>query len=231
MLESRKNDMLKLIAVITMTIDHVGALFFPQMVWLRVIGRLAFPIFAYQVALGFEKTGNKRRYMVRMLVWAVITILPFYGFAMETSGNPRYQNVLFTFFFALVVLTFLEQRRVLPMLAFGVAPLVVLEYVGITFDYGLYGVAVVVIFYLFKKKEYQLVGIFGATIVYLLIRMAPRGIPLYVILSNIQLLSLFAVLLIHRDWTWEVHLPKYFFYLYYPAHMALLVFIHNQIFI
>ena len=55
-MNNHKNDLLKIIAIISMTLDHIGWLFFPDIIIFRVAGRLAFPIFAYQIALGYEKT-------------------------------------------------------------------------------------------------------------------------------------------------------------------------------
>lgn len=228
-MESNRNDILKLIAVITMTVDHIGALFFPQLTFLRMIGRLAFPIFAYQIALGFQKTSDKNRYIGRMLLWAIITIWPFYEFSMGITGNPMYQNVLFTFFFSLVVLRFLEKGQPILLVTCGILPIVILEQFGITLDYGLYGVGVVLVFYLLKDQALQMLGVFLVTLGYLFLRMVPRGVPVLAILTNIQLLSVFAVLLIHRNWKVRIRLPKYFFYAFYPVHMGILVLIHNMI--
>jgi len=55
-------NQLKILAMVCMTIDHIGAAFFPQAVWLRVIGRLAFPLFSYCIAEGCRYTRNKARY-------------------------------------------------------------------------------------------------------------------------------------------------------------------------
>ena len=56
-------NQLKILALIAMTIDHVGVMLFPESVWLRVIGRLAFPIFAYMIAEGCHYTRSKSRYL------------------------------------------------------------------------------------------------------------------------------------------------------------------------
>ena len=228
-MSSKRNDLLKIIAVCTMTIDHVGALFFPEQPAFRMVGRLAFPIFAYLVARGFERTRDKNRYLLRMGFFAIITIWPFYRFSMILSGDPYYQNVLFTFFFALVVLRFLEQQQYVLAIVMGVAPIVLLEGVGITMDYGWYGVGVVVLFYLLKESGPQMIALFGLTLGYQAIRMLPRGYPLSWVLGHVQLLSIFSVFLIHRPWKRTITLPKYAFYLFYPVHLMILVFIYNTI--
>ena len=57
---------LKLLAMAAMLADHIGYLFFPQALWMRCVGRLAFPIFAFQVAEGWYRTCNRRRYFLRL---------------------------------------------------------------------------------------------------------------------------------------------------------------------
>ena len=65
-------DVLKIIAVLAMLIDHVGKLFFPEVLFLQILGRLAFPIFAFFIAEGFYYTKNKVQYLFTILVFAVI---------------------------------------------------------------------------------------------------------------------------------------------------------------
>jgi hypothetical protein len=57
-------NQLKLLALLTMTCDHIGVSLFPQALWLRVIGRLALPIFAYMIAEGCRHTRNRKRYLL-----------------------------------------------------------------------------------------------------------------------------------------------------------------------
>lgn len=224
-----RNDLLKLIAVISMTIDHVGALFFPGLSLFRMVGRLAFPIFAYMVARGFERTRDKDKYLLRMGLFAVLTVWPFYAFSMILTGNGTYQNVLFTFFFALVSLRFLEKRQYILGFVLGIGPILILERVGITVDYGWYGVGVVILFYLLREPGAQIIGLFGLTLVYQALRMLPQGVPLLWVLGHIQLLSVFSIFFIHRQWKLSITLPKYVFYLFYPLHLGILVFIYNTI--
>ena len=83
---------LKMLALITMTIDHIGFIFFPQVWWLRAIGRLAFPIFAYMIAEGCRYTRR------RMRDWGSIALLALVCDAAEMiAEGSLYQSVMTTF--------------------------------------------------------------------------------------------------------------------------------------
>lgn len=85
---------LKYIAMATMLVDHMGYVLFPWILWLRCVGRIAFPIFAFQIAEGCIRTHDRRRYALRLLLFAVLTEVPF-----DLAFNGQvlylgYQNVL-----------------------------------------------------------------------------------------------------------------------------------------
>ena len=93
---------LKILAIITMVIDHIGAFFFPHLIVLRILGRLSFPIFAWLVGTGAVKTKNIDNYLARLALFAFISQIPFY-FAFSTIGYSMfYANVIFTLFFGLL---------------------------------------------------------------------------------------------------------------------------------
>lgn len=99
--KTQRNDVLKLLAMITMLIDHVGEVFFPRVLTLRVIGRLALPIFAYQIAIGYSKTSNLKNYVKRLLVFALISQIPF----CLVFSRPWYTlNIIFAFLLSILVL-------------------------------------------------------------------------------------------------------------------------------
>ena len=68
---------LKLLAALCMVIDHIGVVFLPDITVLRCIGRLAMPIFCFFVAEGYYHTKDRRKYLLRMGVFALIAELPF----------------------------------------------------------------------------------------------------------------------------------------------------------
>ena len=72
--------LLKAMAFLTMLTDHVGYIFFPSVMWLRIIGRLGFPLFAYCLAVGFVYTKSVKKYALRLLIFSVVS-QPFYSLA------------------------------------------------------------------------------------------------------------------------------------------------------
>jgi len=85
------NSKLKIIALIAMTIDHVGYTLYPNLVILRIIGRVAFPIYCFLLVEGFRYTSSRKRYFIRLLVFALISEIPF-----DLAFNNPSQNVFFT---------------------------------------------------------------------------------------------------------------------------------------
>ena len=109
---------LKLLAMAAMLVDHMGYLLFPTAMWMRYVGRLAFPIFAFQIAEGWYRTHDREKYTLRLLICAVVSEVPF---DLAFSGTPvdaGYQNVLWTFFIAAAALwaaDALQERLHLPL--------------------------------------------------------------------------------------------------------------------
>ena len=68
---------LKIIAMISMVFDHAGDMFFPDVMWPRMIGRLAMPLFSFCIAEGYSHTKDKKKYLFRIGVFALISEIPF----------------------------------------------------------------------------------------------------------------------------------------------------------
>ncbi|MFA9468723.1 TraX family protein [Streptococcus sp. E24BD] len=152
---------LRLIAMIIMLIDHTGAVFFPQFLWLRYIGRLAFPIFAFLIVEGYSYTKDFRRYLLRLSALAVISDFPFHLMLQGTWGYTPFQNVIWTFVISLITIWLVDQsRQILPKwgaLASGIL-ITAIAYNLAQFldtDYRGLGVITVLGYYLFRGTTWS----------------------------------------------------------------------------
>ncbi|WP_214483085.1 TraX family protein [Bacillus sp. SM2101] len=97
--------MIKVIASLTMTIDHIGQIFYPDITILTLIGRLSFPLFTWGIASGIKRTQNFKRYALRLFLLAIISQVPYYYLF-----NNDYINVVFTLLSGLIILIIFETR-------------------------------------------------------------------------------------------------------------------------
>lgn len=114
-ISSRRNDSLKLIAMITMFIDHLGHMnIIADTFWntlSRTIGRISFPIFAYQIALGYSKTKNLKNYIKRLFIFALISQVPYILFNSKFTIYPFHLNVIFLFLLGIFSIHFYEKGK------------------------------------------------------------------------------------------------------------------------
>lgn len=102
---------LRLLAMGLMLCDHMWAMLFPAAEWLTCLGRAAFPIFAFLAAEGYAHTKDLRRYLLRMLCWAVLSEVPFNLMYGGDIFCPFHQNVLWTFLLSLLLIALIERGR------------------------------------------------------------------------------------------------------------------------
>ena len=102
---------LHIIAMTLMLMDHLWATLLPAKEWLTCAGRVAFPIFAFMAVEGYFHTRNFKKYMLRMLLFAVLSEVPFDLMYGGTWFYPVHQNVLWTFLFGLLGIHLMEQVR------------------------------------------------------------------------------------------------------------------------
>ncbi len=152
---------LKIIAMALMLCDHAWATVAPGQgwAWLTAVGRIAFPIFAFQIAEGFALTHDRKKYLLRMFLFALISEIPFNYLTEGGPINPFHQNVMFTFCEALLALIVLDWAKKKGTAAFVIAiplTLIVTYLVGfVTFvDYFGYGVWTVIVFYLCRDVKF-----------------------------------------------------------------------------
>ena len=141
---------LHILAMAFMLCDHLWGTIVPGNDWLTCIGRLTFPIFAFQIAEGFFLTSDRRRYMRRLLVFALISEIPFNLMLADSVFYPLHQNVMFTFLIALLLMQWMEKQRgnLLRFVGVSVVCVLLAMVLGlVTFvDYYHYGVLIVLLF-------------------------------------------------------------------------------------
>ncbi len=156
-------DALKLIAVAAMVIDHSRFIAGEYADIVMIIGRMAFPIFAFVVAFNlfsiYEKGANEKvvRYSLNLAVFAVISAIPHYLFIAMGNGLIM-MNIMFTLFAGLILtILYKSENRlilrgfVLPMFALGLA------LCSSTFEYGIFGVLIVpTMFIMLEVKRFWL---------------------------------------------------------------------------
>ncbi len=155
---------LKLIAMISMVFDHVGDMFFPDVMWPRMIGRLAMPIFSFFIAEGFSHTRDRKKYLCRLGIFALISEIPF-DLAFEGKIGFSHQNIMLSFFLAVVALMLYDWiqggtksevnhasigKTVLGVIA--VAAIAALSLL-LRADYTIFAVIAVFLFYVLRQKH------------------------------------------------------------------------------
>ena len=217
------NNQLKLIAMLTMLIDHIGVYLYPDVMLLRIIGRISFPIFAYMIAEGCRYTKNRGEYLGMIAALGVICQVVFY-----VAMGSLYMGILITFSLSILCIYavdyFLKKKDFASGLLMVFTLLEVLFLVKIlpsmaTFtdydvDYGLVGIVLPIVVYYMPKKLYKLAAAAG---VLLSMGWSSGGIYWYAMLS-LPFLALY-------NGQRGKHKLKYMFYIFYPAHLVLLFFI------
>lgn len=226
-------NMLRFIAVVLMLSDHIWATFMSFGDWMTYIGRLAFPIFAFQIVEGFVHTSNLKKYILRLLVFALITEIPFNLFCSSSWFYPYHQNVLFTLLLGLLAVAVIDKARnsedkkskvsVLWLLLIGVVSII-----GFT-DYGFLGVFTVVMFYLVRGYKFTwLLQLVGMVVIHVFL-FEGQNIIFEVFNHTIEFpIQGFAVFALVPIWLYKgkrgctSKALQYGFYAFYPVHMLVL---------
>lgn len=152
---------LKIIALITMMIDHYGAIFHGDIPLFRIIGRLAFPIYCFLLVEGYIHTRDVKKYASRLFIFALISELPF-DLAFYGQLGTQHQNIFFTLFIGLIAMYFMDkyETRGKRLLIFYLAGILATL---LATDYSLIGIIYILSFYksrnLPKEKRLAIVGL------------------------------------------------------------------------
>ncbi len=253
---------LKITAIVCMVIDHVGAFLMQPIAFaiysnninytvlsnvitsMRVIGRLAFPIFCFLLVQGFLHTSNIKKYILRLAAFAFVSEIPFnlvHNISTNSNADPKffdfnYQNVFFTLTLGVLCLCVIKYAKF--NIALKVAAVFIIAYTAelINTDYGAMGVLTIVMFYVFCSKKYMVyvmtawlaVGFFAFYIITDVIGGMSFNI---VVMSNMYTgvlqgtCAASMALISGYNGQRGVQLPRYLFYVFYPAHLLIICFV------
>lgn len=202
-----------------MIIDHIGLFLFPNLLVLRIIGRLSFPLFSWLIANGAHHTKNIDTYLKRIIIFAFISQFA-YALANRNVENFDGYNVLFTLFFALSAIKVIKVTRDKKLWVVSTIIFMVLATV-INSDYGAFGVLSTVLFYLYfsnfnKLAASQTALFLIATIIQLLIARATNAPSWSYLIWLIEPLGLLSLLFINHYNNKSGPKAKYLFYVFYP---------------
>lgn len=211
---------LKLIACLSMFIDHLGAVCFSEMMGFRIIGRLAFPIYCFLLVEGAVHTHDMKKYILRMGIFALISEVPFDLAFYHRLVYTGHQNVFFTLGLGLLAIWFLEhpiEHLDIPDVLYKLLVIIAAGLIAEFFntDYGFMGIAVICVFYYLREQpqlKYPIAAILLA---------AMGGVEVYAVLALIP------ILLYNGQRGRQTKVMQYGFYIFYPAHLLLLAVLYH----
>ncbi|HHT96411.1 MAG TPA: hypothetical protein GXZ90_00770 [Clostridiales bacterium] len=216
---------LKLIAIITMFIDHFTAVLIPSntsiYMVLRGVGRLSFPIFAFLIVEGFYHTSNIKKYLIRLGLFALISEIPFDLAFYKKTYYMGHQNIFFTLLLGLILIALLEKidekysNNLWLRNSFSSLLILFISTISIVMktDYEFAGIFMILAFYYFRGYIVKL-GIFIFFLQFIL----------FGLFQTIGTLSIF---IINKYNGKKGKSLKYFFYFFYPAHLMVLYIVYK----
>lgn len=224
---------LKIIALVFMFIDHAGKMCFPNIPEMRILGRIAFPIYAWCMIVGFHYTRSVPKYLLRILISGLVS-QPLYMLALNHTWKQP--NIFLTLFLGLCALWGIREKKYLsqiwaPAAAMAAAILASADYGwrGVLLFIILYAVqesrpgiaAVMVSYFLFWGSSYSITkSLFGLPInMDALPAVLSQPLSAFLRMETYALLALPFILIPFKK---DLKLPRWVGYALYPAHLAVL---------
>ena len=223
-------NQLRGLAMFLMLLDHLWATLVPGNFWMTYLGRLAFPIFAFQISEGFFHSADRKRYAKRLLLFALLSEVPFDLIYGGTVLYPFHQNVMFTLLLGLLACCAIDrasrERTAKAILrgTLSVAGLFLLSLVGMV-DYGWRGMLTVVAFYVLRDFPGAWLAQAAALVLLNIVNFMGQTIPVLgwdFPTQGFAVLSLLPIWLYNGRRGGGGKALQYAFYAFYPAHMLVL---------
>ncbi len=209
---NHNTGLLGVIAVFCMIVDHVGVIFFPGVLWMRVIGRVALPLFAWGIAIGAEHTRSIARYALRLLILLVVSQI-FYMRALNHTWTQL--NIFATLLLGLIGIWGLKEKKEwMTVLA------LMLSY-KVSMDYGIRGVLCILLLWAARDRPFALSVLFS---LYCVI-WGETGSAVWqteFFTLRLQTCAIAALPLMLWPCAARLKTPKWLMYAAYPAHLAVL---------
>lgn len=222
---------LKLIAIIAMTIDHIAALFFSDVgaiyFFMRCIGAVTFPVMAYLIGEGYRKTKDLKKYKLRLFCFSIISMLPFaLAFGRDTLGL----NVGFTLLFGLFAIEVYNSIKNIWLKWILIALISIFSF---DFDWGFIGPLMILMLYLSDNDKKKIIASLLAGVILFVVKnyaevfiLYGKVIPINALINSKAFLRhigfLGAALAIFSYDGTQKRKIKYLFYFYYPFHLFIL---------
>lgn len=234
---------LHILAMAFMLMDHLWATLLLAQEWLTCVGRIAFPIFAFMAVEGYFHTHNLKKYLLRMLIFAVISEVPFDLMYGGTWFYPVHQNVIWTLMMGLVGIHLMETvRKKKSTFVYILVSAIVVILGGLLgtlsmVDYYGMGVLTVFIFYFFRGRKWwcllgQMLTLYWVNVELLGGLMYPIrlfGMEFELCQQGLALLALLPIWLYRGRQGYHSKPFQYFCYAFYPIHMLVIVLVLNVI--
>lgn len=209
---------LKIIAAVTMLIDHIGSIFYLGDTY-RIIGRISFPIFAFLLTEGYKNTRSKKNYFLRVFLFGVVMqsiVILLSTFDIINTQIPL--NIFLTLSTGIMMLMMIEYEESLwYKICIIFIFLIISDYVNL--QYSWYGLLIIYLFYRINTRSIKMVV--GFVLINIILLLYFNMLGRYYI-ANIQMYSLLAlpfIILYNGKRGLKV---KYFFYFFYPIHLVIL---------
>lgn len=226
---------LHIMAMLFMLCDHLWGTIVRGNDWLTCIGRLAFPIYAFMIVEGYFHTKNIKKYIYRLLIFAILSEIPFNLAMASRLFYPIHQNVLWSFLISIGLIHWNEivkGKQIWKRILVGFASICIGYFVGIiTFvDYYHAGILTVLVFYFFKSKKWwcylgQLFFLWYINIEMLggfSYEVNIFGQTYFIARQSFALLSLIPIWLYRGKQGYHSKVLQYSYYAFYPLHLLIL---------
>ena len=225
------SNLLKILAMIFMLLDHMWATIISGNQWMTIVGRLAFPIFAFLIVEGFIHTSNFKKYAKRLFVFGIISEIPFNLIYTGSIIFPFHQNVMFTLLLGLLCINEIDRiknnknYKIIIKSTLKIFAFLLIGVVGFV-DYGITGILTIIVFYIFRNFKFAWIGQLISLILLYIVFFKGQSIIInlfgyeyFLPLQGFGVLSLIPIWLYNGTKGKKSKILQYAFYSFYPVHM------------